>query len=189
MTDAQTIAYYSGIAQRPESWQRADWGSPAGQQARLDVLVEELANRTRRAATVLDVGCGDGRLGVLLPEDVQYTGWDLVPVQVLRAQESGLEAEVHDLMTATSARWEWVVASGLWTYRPLSWAQEALARMFALCTRGVIVNSLSRVGRGETPGELALAPCDFLAWGFALTPAVALRHDYWPGDMTLILTR
>ena len=175
MNDSETIAHFSRLAPQAESWQRADWGSPEGQGRRWGVIAEEL---TRRRVTpgpsVLDVGCGDGRLARLVPE-WDYTGWDLLTGQ--------------NLFDPTAARFDWVVASGLWTYRPLGWAQDALARMWALCRRGVIVNSLSTIGPERPAGELVLAPADYLAWGFALSPHVSLRHDYWPGDMTLVVRR
>lgn len=176
MTDAETVAYFSAIARKPESWQRADWGSAEGQRLRWQIIADELGHRAGQGATVLDVGCGDGGLERVLPPDLQYTGWDLLRGQDIMRPPAG-------------AKFDWVVASGLWTYRDVGWAQDAISQMWNLCRAGVIVNSLSRIGRARDTKELHLHPADFLTWGFALTPHVALRHDYWPGDMTLVLTR
>ena len=189
MTDADTIAHYSACASKPESWQRADWGSAEGQRARLNVIAEELAHRTARGATVLDVGCGDGTLGTMLSEDLLYTGWDVVPELVARGQAHGLDVEQRDLMTPTTATWDWVVASGLFTYRGDAWVMAAIRRMWDLCREGVIVNLLSTCGREQIAGEYQVHPANAVYLASIGSMKYSLRHDYWPGDMTLVLCR
>ena len=187
--------YYRGLLARHGSTFRAyDCGSIVSQQARFRVLASML---THPHASVLDIGCGVGDFVEWMPTwpngdltqhlDCRYHGIDVVPEMIAAAQDKHPQARfsVGELMTHTLSA-EYVVASGLFQFSPLSEALERFQKMWSLCTKGMAVNFLR-----ETTSEVE-AKMDPARWtGYALkeTPFVVLRADYLPNDFTLFLYR
>lgn len=106
-----------------------DYGLPASVMATLDAMTEHMPELTNTDITVLDAGCGTGRIGMVLA-DRGYTtvnGVDLSPEMVEiaterttdgRATYAALEAPV-DLTQVPSERWmqsaDLVVVGGVFT--------------------------------------------------------------------------
>jgi SAM-dependent methyltransferase len=61
-------------------------------------LVVSLGPRLEPGASVLDLACGDGGLGVFLRErGIRYRGIDMTPAMVDEARRGGIDAELGDL--------------------------------------------------------------------------------------------
>jgi SAM-dependent methyltransferase len=78
--------YGPRIAPQRPSYDVLDWSSPASQQARFRVLLQ---NVDLREKSLLDVGCGLGDLYAMLqqsPAGVEYTGVDIIPQMVQEAR-------------------------------------------------------------------------------------------------------
>lgn len=189
MTDDEIAAYYTACLTRAEPWAKADWGSANGQVIRWRVL-REMLGPVSFGATLLDVGCGLGGFGEFW-QDGAYTGWEAVP-EVAAAGIVSLSPHrrvvCRELLASTDTdAFDYVVASGLFTYRDRMWMRRAVARMWALARRAVAFNCLSTWGPQPVPGEFQADPLDMLAWGAELTARVALRHDYLAHDFTVCL--
>jgi len=193
--DARTVEFFTGLLQAHGSGPRVlNWGSAAAQERRFEVLaaVGDLAG-----ASVLDVGCGLGdfygwqrRRGLA----VNYVGVDLTPGLVDAARTRFPEAEfrVADVFTDDGAEFDFVIASGIFYLRqhePERFLEQAVARMFARCRRGVAFNSLSTWSARQDAGEFYADPLRTVDYCRTLTPRVVLRHDYHPGDFTVHLLK
>lgn len=182
-------------------YQAADWGSQASQQRRFEVLAEIGA---LDGAALLDVGCGCGDLLHWLRARGwrgEYTGIDISDAMLGRARAAAPGARferagVLDLAAQPAARFDWVLASGIFarrTHAPEVFLERALVAMLRATRRGVALNCLSSVGRSAEPGEWRCDPR--LALSIArhragdLGGTAVLRDDYHPGDFTLHVYR
>jgi SAM-dependent methyltransferase len=174
-----------------------DWGSRASQELRFSVLA---SIGDLRGARVLDVGCGQGDLcGWLAARGIEceYTGIDLSPrmVALARKRYPRTAFEVRNVLEdqRSCAPWDFVLASGIFYLRqdaPEEYLRAMVEALFARCTRGLAFNSLSlwSPARAE-PGEFRADPVRTLTMAARLTPRLSLRHDYHPGDFSLLLHR
>jgi len=104
---------------------------------------------------------------------VEFRNVDLMD----RSGQSGLAAD-------------WVFASGIFTFRrvrPQHYLETMVARMFSLARKGLAFNSLSAWASRRQDGEFMADPMQVLEFCRTLTPRVALRHDYHPGDFTIYM--
>ncbi len=86
---------YERSAERWSAMQYADSATYLEHRAR---LVDELGTPLERGATVLDLACGDGGLGVFLrARGLRYLGVDATPAMVEEARRNGIDAELGDL--------------------------------------------------------------------------------------------
>lgn len=86
---------YARSAERWSATQYADSAAYLEHRAR---LVDELGAPLERGATVLDLACGDGGLGVFLERrGLRYRGVDSTQEMVEEAHRNGLDAEQGDL--------------------------------------------------------------------------------------------
>lgn len=96
------------------------------------------------AGSVLDVGCGPGRLGTLVHgvfPDVLYTGIDVSPAVLRMAAVRLPHAEFHEASLfdfETDRRFDLVVASELLMHVPPAALDDAVARLAALSRRWVL---------------------------------------------------
>src|SRR4051812_46825370 len=108
----------------PESWATlarpsnpdfiaADWGSARSQEARLKAAIEL---PIAAGDTVLDFGCGTGRLADFLPDGVTYQGldWSAEIVELARARRPARGFRVGSSDEIASA--DWIIASGPFNY-------------------------------------------------------------------------
>jgi trans-aconitate methyltransferase len=136
------------LANTPEEWgqralssvddyRAADCGSKESHERRLLAI---LKLPLQPGDTVLDLGCGTGKLADLLPGDVTYVGLDWSPGVVASAQRrrpghTFRVGSVGDMIPA-----DWIVANGPFNCAS-DWSTEetyqALCRMWALSQRGM----------------------------------------------------
>lgn len=150
--------------------------------------------------SVLDVGCGFGDFLAFLDRRgirARYTGLDVCEPMIARCRErfAGREARfvVADVLGHEPGEtYDYVIASGIFGLDAPGARQRirpTLERMFAWSRIGMGANFLS--GRSPAPaqGRVYVDPCEALAMGLELTPAVRLDHNYLPNDFTLQLFR
>jgi SAM-dependent methyltransferase len=176
--------------------QAVDWGSRASQENRFAVLA---GIGDIKGARILDVGCGQGDLYGWLTHrgiPVDYLGLDIVPAMVETARKRYPEGDFRLLdvlnpATDTAAlRCDFALASGIFYRRkhdPYGFLTAMAARLLCLARRGVAFNCLSSWHSPQEPDEFYGDPAKVVAICAGLTPRLALRHDYHPGDFTVFL--
>lgn len=176
-----------------------DWGSRASQNARFEILAQvgDLSG-----SSILDVGCGTADLyHFLASRDVRvdYTGYDISPAMVATARQGLPDANLRivDILADDlgQPQFDYVLASGLFSLRhvrPYDYVAAAAHRMYALCRRGVAMNSLSARSGADTTiqdGRFLADPERVLDICLDVAQNVILRHDYLPHDFTVYLYR
>ncbi len=174
-----------------DSYRALDWGSERSQLRRFGVLAEAIGDPTR---SVLDVGCGMGHLTDVLDASGHtgpYLGVDALPAMIDAARARRPDRRFERMTGGADPlpQADVVVGSGLFTFADRAAVEATIAAMFAAANVLAAVNALSLWGGDPEPGEFAVDPAALLAFGRSLTPWVALRHDYLPHDVTLILYR
>lgn len=191
----RNIQFYTDLVERHGIDPRSlNWGSRASQERRFSVLSEI---GLRSGESVLDVGCGLGDFHGWLRQsgiEVDYRGVDLTPkmIEVARSRFPEVSFDVADVLEADLAPADYVVASGIFYLRkhePFEFMKTMLARLFALCRKGVAVNTLSAWADRQEAGEFFADPLRTVEFCRTLTPWVVLRHDYHPADFTVALFR
>lgn len=126
-----------------EEWEAAGW-SEMGQTRRMMVCVAHLG--ARAGETVLDYGCGTGRLRAFLPPGVGYVGYDPSPGMLARAARerpgSTLVGEIDGTVT-----FEHVAAVGPWNLGvEKARAVEEIVWLWGCVAEWTLVASLYRGG-------------------------------------------
>lgn len=148
-----------------------DFGNEASRHIRYDAA---LSLFPRTYSSLLDVGSGSGRFRLWWNGSGPYTGIDLLHGQNV------LDYEVeHDV----------VLALGVLYLVPPEEQCRLVEHMWSLATNALIVQTLSSVGRKRERGEHPADPVWLHYVGRKLADKVALRTDYWPGDVTIALYR
>jgi SAM-dependent methyltransferase len=177
-----------------------NWSHKENQRLRFQVLTEI---GVKNSSSILDVGCGTADLLVYLREHGfhgRYIGLDLTPemVAVARKRFSGDLFKIGDVLALTpqvalELKSDFVLASGIFYYRqkePQQFLLRTVERLYNLAEIGVAFNSLSTWSDREAEnGEFRAEPLEILAACRGLSPWVALRHDYHPGDFTIYIRR
>lgn len=190
--DAETLAFFSGrLATHGNSAATLDWGSPAAQERRFDVLA---GVGLLRGGSVLDVGCGLGHLAGWLERQgghPSYVGVDLNPELATRAAELHPRAGFADCPADRieeffdPGSFSWVVASGLFYRRTvggLAWMAEVVRQMQSLAVDGVAFNTLT----ADADGSFVVTPAELVDMVAGLGRYV-IRADYAPHDATVYL--
>ncbi len=149
--------------------------------------------------SLLDVGCGFGDLDSWLRRhgiETDYTGIDLSPdlISECRKMHQGLAFFCGDLfeMDFLPAAFDWVVASGTFAEAlndDGAYARHVIARMYALCRRGVAFNMLD-VRHAWTASRWDLQsfqPLEILEFCHRLCPDSSLRDGYLVNDFTIYM--
>lgn len=193
----QVAAHYDRCVERHgDSPRSADWGSLDSQNKRFEVLADI---GILSGHTVLDVGCGLGSFYRFLAGKnikVDYTGldisWKMAQHANMAIERGSIIQGNLDCISGERKRFDWVVASGVFTYGFSDVAgvfNEAVEKMWRVAGSGVAFNVLSSWADTRTPGELQVDPSDILPLCSTLTRRVCLRHDYMPHDFTVYLFR
>lgn len=130
------------MSHRQQPWAACGW-SLRGQTVRFQTLLE-LA-KPEPFETVLDYGCGTGRLAEFAPSSCRYIGWDPCPAMRDRARRDHPHAAIADEPPCDQA--DVVVACGPWNLPQdidPGDALRELAHLFHTATRRVLVASLYR---------------------------------------------
>lgn len=150
--------------------------------------------------TLLDVGCGTGDFYRYLRKqciDVEYTGIDCSAVMVKQAKQlnpGGMFSEQDFFDDSFSARYDFIVASGVFNYRvddQVNFLFAGIKKMFDLCHQGITFNILSNC----TPLDQQFKtffyydPVEVLRFCLTLTPYVELKQNYLPNDFTVSLLK
>ena len=172
------------------------WGSLSSQDSRFQVMTEI---GIKSGDSVLDLGCGFGDFYRYLQSrklHIDYIGVDInddfinKAVEVKKTSAENCSFIKGDILCVHSRKFDWVVASGIFSFSCSSWNNEVcntVKEMFEVCTRGVSVNFLSAYSPHETKrGFQYVKPEDVIQM---LVPAVSskfvVRHDYRENDFTL----
>ena len=169
-----------------------NWGSKQSQERRFEVLSEvgQLEGKS-----MLDIGCGTGDLYRWLTEraiSISYAGVDITPamIETARKRFPGVRFELADVLQSPLRGYDYVFASGIFTYRKndaMGYVQAMVRRMFEMCAVACAFNCLSRWGSNHGPEEFFADPVELLGFCKTLTERLVLRHDYHPRDFTVYL--
>jgi SAM-dependent methyltransferase len=133
---------WSERALQPAPWDCALW-SEAGQVQRFLAVLDHL--ELREGDSVLDFGCGSGRLCAFLPESVTYHAYDWAPGMLDRVRRDHERAIVYEELP--EELFDHVVCVGPFNLRE-NWTREQtwqrLAQLWTLHTRRTLVVSLYR---------------------------------------------
>lgn len=167
------------------SWEAALW-SEGGQTRRFLAVLRHLA--LREGDTLLDYGCGTGRLCEFLPEDVAYSGLDWSEQMrkrvALEHPRARVLAELPDLI------YDHVVCVGTFNLAE-GWTKERtyaeLATLWAQHTRRTLVVSLYR---GDDSSCIRYTPEDAAEFARRLGCATfAIDCTYLENDLLLEMRR
>lgn len=195
--DTRTVAFFTEQVRRHAGTPAAvDWSSRAGQELRFRILAEV---GLTPGCSVLDVGCGQGDLlGWLRGQglEVAYAGVDITPAMVEQARRQHPGGDFRLLPDGGADLGErthdFVLASGIFYRRatnPMGFLADTAARLLRAARVAAAFNCLSLWGGPAEEGEFKADPLAVLAACRAVTPHLALRHDYHTGDFTLYLRR
>jgi SAM-dependent methyltransferase len=165
-----------------------DWKSEAAQ----DLLFRQLYDMGNlRTASILDVGCGLAHFHDFLERHGfagRYTGIDLCPSLIAAAasRRPGLDLRVSNILEEPdlAGKFDYVVASGVFSARldippePFAaYAREMVARMYACCRIGCIVNFLTTQVDFRAQHLYYADPAQWLSWSAGLSRWQRLQQD------------
>jgi len=193
--DEKAISLYQSLlAEHGETYRALDWGSRESQQKRFEVLAGIGISSGDR---VLDVGCGLADFNAWLIEHrpgVEYSGIDLTPSMVERAQARFPNAKILNKTIFDEelpiGPFDFLFASGIFVFRqdsPEDYLFSTIKMMYGLCIKGISFNSLSIWAREKSPSEFYADPASVINFCKKLTHKVVLRHDYHPADFTIYM--
>jgi SAM-dependent methyltransferase len=185
------------IRSTPQDWDRradprqpdhviADCGSIASHERRLRALLDlPLAPGEQ----VVDLGCGTGRLGDLLPPGTTYLGIDWSPevVAVAKNRRTYLSFTVGGVEDLPPA--DWIVASGPFNYSE-GWStrqtRDAMRGMWSKANRGIgiTVRRTAEPGRLHYTEEVLLGYMADLDWR-----RLEFDRSYLPNDLCVRVWR
>jgi SAM-dependent methyltransferase len=160
----------------------ADCGSAESHERRLRAV---LRLPIREGHTLLELGCGTGRLADLVPESVRYEGLDWSPNVIAQARARRPHNAFRCGTVSDLTRHDWIVASGPFNYAR-GWSKnqtaEAVAAMWDASRRGIALTALCIPidGRLHYDGEELAS---FLAAGG--WSHLELDRSYLPNDVCL----
>ena len=147
--------------------------------------IDELRLRIEEGETLLEFGCGTGRLADLMPHAVHYEGLDWSEEVITLARSRRPESVFRCGSVADLTPHDWVVASGPFNYSK-GWTKDetagVVAAMWGASRRGIALTVLRVPADGRLhydSGEMIsfLAGCD---WAH-----LELDQSYLPNDMCL----
>lgn len=193
--------FYSGlVATLGATPSACDYGSEQSMHLKYAVIADADRFSGKR---ILDVGCGYGGFPEYLRETgevfTSYTGVDLSKAMIDEARRfrKGHVSEAYfceDILTENPGgpSYDIVVANGIfYLLGDAAWIKmnRLIQRMWELTKKTLVFNSLSVWAPQQNVNEYYADPLKVLKACRALTPMVALRHDYLPHDFTVIMRK
>jgi len=160
----------------------ADCGSPESHERRLKAI---LRLPIKEGDTLLELGCGTGRLADFVPQSVRYEGLDWSAKVINQAQHRRPHNTFRRGTIGDLTPHDWVVASGPFNY-VRGWSKyqtaEAVVAMWSASRRGIALTALRIPAEGRLhydSEELTsfLVACD---WSH-----LELDRSYLPNDICL----
>jgi len=193
--DERTIALYQSLlVKHGETYRALDWGSRESQQKRFEVLANIGVTAGDR---ILDVGCGFADFNAWLIEHrpgVEYSGIDLTPGMVERAQARFPNALILNKTIFDEelpiGPFDYLFASGIFVFRqesPEDYLFSTIKMMYGLCIKGISFNSLSSWANEKSPSEFYADPANVISFCKTLSQKIVLRHDYHSADFTIYM--
>lgn len=183
-----------------ENFDVLDWASAESQQARFEVLVENVDLRDK---SLLDVGCGLGDLWTFLKSrkiNTRYTGLDIVEKMLAAAAARYPDANfVCGDMFAEDAgglsegeKFDVVFCSGTFNLNlgnNADFLPRAVAGLMAVASQCVVFNLLNTHVPFESETYACYEPDEVLGWLRRTGWDIRMIDGYLPNDFTLICTR
>ncbi len=194
--DERNNTFYKTLLLRHgDSHQSLNWGSALSQQQRFKVLAEVGINA---GESILDVGCGLGDYYAWLKthySGINYTGLDLTPAMVDRAQKRFPEVEffkgtILESSNLMGMSFDHLMASGIFClrqYEPEKYLERTICEMFSRAKKSVAFNTLSSWTSEKDDREYYADPLRLIEFCRSLTPWVTMRHDYHARDFTIYM--
>ncbi|MFW5802439.1 MAG: class I SAM-dependent methyltransferase [Verrucomicrobiota bacterium] len=207
MTRKRIIEHYvHRVAPEKPSFDILDWGSQQEQEQRFQVLKEVLSEEnvitpnTENNLTVLDVGCGLGDLRGFLEQHVDrlhYVGVDIVEaiLREARARHGDSHfvlADVFDAPPFPERSFDVVFCSGVFNLKlgnNEDFAVRALPRLFALCSKCLMVNFLHERTTEKYPHCWYFSPRRLIDSLPAGMRDIRLIDDYLDKDFSILVKR
>jgi SAM-dependent methyltransferase len=196
-SDDQKGYYADLIARHGNAREIAGWGSQASQERRFAVMA---CHWPLAGSRIIDVGCGRGDLLAYLKAQGQapafYVGLDIMEDALSFGRANHPEAQFicGDLLDPHLKLpvADYAVSSGVFNLTGkdhAEWIGRMVGAMYAATSRGAAFNVVSTLAPEHKEGHYYAAPDAMLRMAQAITPFVALLHDYAIHDMTLFLSR
>ena len=169
------------------------WGSKYSQEIRFDVMKNIGINTND---SVLDVGCGFGDFYTYLKNfnlDTKYTGIDINSNFIKKAielEDLNSTFKVGNISSVSSSRFDWVVASGIFSFDCKHWEEEmcgTMKEMFDIADKGICANFLSAKSSYKFQDGFRHSEPEYIISKLVpiLSNRFVLRHDYKENDFTL----
>ncbi|MCS5707802.1 class I SAM-dependent methyltransferase [Candidatus Berkiella cookevillensis] len=182
--------YFESAKAYPFDHRGVKWASAESQRIRFEVLCEIAENFFK--SSILDVGCGLGHLIDYLQSNQfsgVYKGIDTVDQMVLQAKKRYplFNFETNDLDAMKDVAYDYVIASGIFTFVNWSSMQNTIEKLFLCSKKGVAFNSLSALSIEKESEIFYPDPIKVFEFCKKITSNVVLRQDYMPHDFTIYL--
>lgn len=184
--------YFESAKAYPLDHRGVKWASAESQHLRFKILCEIADDFFK--SSILDVGCGLGHLiDYLLNNQFEgrYKGIDTVDQMIVQAKRRypSFTFETNHIDAISNDAYDYVVASGIFTFVNWPSMQDTIEKLFSFAKRGVAFNSLSAFASQKEAEIFYPDPNCVLEFCEKITSNVVLRQDYMPHDFTLYLYR
>lgn len=182
--------YYETAKAYPKDYRGVHWASKESQFLRFKVLCEISPELFK--SDILDVGCGLGHLvDYLIDNEFTgiYKGIDIVHQMILNAKKRhpNFDFETNDIDSVEIENYDYVVASGLFTYVDLPTMQNMISALYSRAAKGLAFNSLSALAKHNEEGMFYPNPSEIFNFCKSITPKLSLIQSYLPNDFTVYM--
>ena len=184
--------YFESAKAYPFDHRGVKWASAESQRIRFEVLCEIAEDFFK--SSILDVGCGLGHLiDYLLSNQFSglYKGIDTVDQMIVASKKRYplFDFETNVLDSIQNAAYDYVIASGIFTFVNWPSMQSTIEKLFLCSKKGVAFNSLSAFAIEKEAEIFYPDPRSVFEFCKKITSNVVLRQDYMPHDFTIYLYR